>query len=337
MFKQLFNDMRDNYINTTIIINGVFHERISDFVPPVLKFTFYLLFLVPSIICAVLVLYYILSCRVFLRALNNHVLILLLIISLICQLTIYPWMLYFYYRQTPWPRSLSFCKIWGFIDWGLYVTQIILVAWTSIERHILVFHDKWILTKRRRFFIHYLPLAILPTYCCIFYFIVYFIPPCQNEVIISRTSCLDACLYANFIFNMWETIVHQILPNLIIVTFSLALLVRVVWHKHRMHQTIRWRKHRKLSIQLFSITLLYLIFSFPNTFLVFLYLCGFDYDQNDGFKKCAEFFSYFTILFIPFVCLFALPELRTRFKRFLQRRQRRRIANQILFTTTLRH
>ena len=311
------------------------HHKIINFIPPSVKFSLYLLFLIPSVICAIFILYNLLFYRTFSRALNNHVLILLLFISVICQVTIYPWMLYFYHTPTPWPRSLVFCMIWGFIDWGLYVTQIILVAWTSIERHILIFHDKWILTKRNRFLIHYLPLSLLLSYCLIFYMVAYFFPPCENHVDPYKIACVDVCLYGYYAFNMWETIVHQILPNLIIVFFSITLLLRVLWQKHRIHQPIQWRKHRKMTIQLFSITLIYLIFSFPNTLLVLMYLCGVSYDTDEGFKKCAEFFSYFTILFFPFVCLFSLPELRTRIRHILQRRQRRRV-DPMFFTTTNR-
>jgi hypothetical protein len=33
-----------------------------------------------------------------------------------------------------------------------YVIQGILFSWTIIERHILIFHDRWMITKKRRFF-----------------------------------------------------------------------------------------------------------------------------------------------------------------------------------------
>jgi hypothetical protein len=61
---------------------------------------------------------------------------------LICEVTDYPWLLYHYHHVGMWERSFTFCQIWGFIDWGLYITQTVIFAWATTERHILIFHDK---------------------------------------------------------------------------------------------------------------------------------------------------------------------------------------------------
>ena len=289
------------------------------------KFWLYLVFLIPSLVCSVFVLSYLLVHRTLRQCLNNHVLIILLIICLICQVTIYPWMLHFYLQHRQWPRTLGFCVVWGFIDWALYVTQVILFAWTSIERHILIFHDKWVSTRRKRFFVHYLPITLLLLYCLVFYGVVYFFPPCENIVYSDLTVCVFPCLYTVYSFTMWETIVNLILPNLVIVGFSIALLLRVLWRKHRIHQPIYSRKHRKMTIQLLSIALLYLIFSFPNTLFLLMNLCDLPYDPNGSLKRFAEFFSYYILLLFPFVCAFSLPELRSKVK-CLARRQAGTVA-----------
>lgn len=296
-----------------------------DFIAPMVKFWLFLVFLIPSIVCSVFVLTYLLVYQTLRRCLNNHVLIVLLVICLICQVTIYPWMLHFYRRREKWSRPLGFCIVWGFIDWGLYITQVVLFAWTSVERHILIFHDKWVSTSRKRFFVHYLPMALLLLYCLVYYSVVYFFSPCENTVDSYATVCARICLDSSYLLNMWETIVHQVIPNLSIIFFSIALLLRVLWRKHRIHQPIYCRKHRKMTIQLLSIALLYLIFSFPNTVLILMNLCGFQYDSDSRFKKCAEFFSYYILLLFPFVCAFSLPELRSKVKR-IARRQGRVVA-----------
>ncbi|CAF0931085.1 unnamed protein product [Rotaria sordida] len=285
--------------------------------PHVIKFWLYLVILIPSIICSLFVLYYLLFDRTLRRALNNHTIIVLIFVCLICQLTIYPWMLYFYKNDNHWYRTLTFCSIWGFIDWGLYITQAILFAWASIEGHIFIFHDRWVTTRKKRFYIHYLPLILLMLYCLLFYSIVYFIPFCKNFVHDYVSPCISVCSYDNHAFFLWETVVHQILPNLTIIIASITLLIRILRQKHRMRQRIQWRKHRKMTIQLLSISFLYLIFSFPNTIMILMYLCGLPYHIGYNVKIYAEFISYLVTLFFPFVCIVSLPELRKKIKRIL--------------------
>ena len=173
---------------------------------------FNLILLIPSIICSIFALYYLLFDRNLRNGLNNHVIILILIIGLICQLTDYPWLLYYYKHNGIWKRSLIFCEIWGYIDWGLYITQTILFAWTTIERHILIFHDKWLLTKRKRLFIHYIPPILIIFYCLIMYLIVYFFPSCENVVDYFYVTCIDACLFDSGIYSIYDTIIDEVLP-----------------------------------------------------------------------------------------------------------------------------
>jgi phosphatidylglycerophosphate synthase len=122
---------------------------------------------------------------------------------------------------------------------------------------------------------------------------------------------------------MWENIVNQMLPILIIIIFSIALILRVLLQKHRLHQPIQWRKHRKMTIQLLSISILYLIFSFPNTFMIFIDFCGLSYDKDSDVKQYAAFLSYLVILFFPFVCILSLPELQNKIRKILPLRRRR--------------
>jgi len=135
-----------------------------DIISSIGKFWLYLIFLIPSIICTLFVLYYLLFERTLRRSLNNHVIILLLLTVLFCELTQYPWMLYYFSYGNIWERPVAFCLIWGFIDCAVYALQLLLFAWATIERHILIYHDKWVLTKTKRFFVHYLPIIIIIIY-----------------------------------------------------------------------------------------------------------------------------------------------------------------------------
>ena len=291
------------------------------------RFWSYLIFLIPSILCSLFALYYLLFDRTLRNGLNNHVIIVILIIGLICEVTDYPWLLYYYQQEGMWERSLMFCQIWGYLDWGLYITQTVLFAWATIERHILIFHDSWLSTKKKRFFVHYLPLVMLLLYCLILYAVVYFFPPCQNALDYFYVTCADACLFDDGIFSVFDTIVDEVLPIFVIIIFSIALLLRVLWQKYRMRQPIQWRKQRKMTIQLLSISFLYLVLLFPFTLVDFMLVCGFPVEQIVNFRLYAMFLHYFMMLFLPFICVLSLPELRAKLITTLHlRRQARRIG-----------
>ena len=302
--------------------NGTSDEIISDNT----KFWVYLIFLIPSIICSLLFIIYIIYNRTVRHAVHNHVITVVLLIGLFYQVTLYPWMLYSYHYQGIWSRSLLFCTLWEFIDWGVYFTQTILVAWASIERHILVFHDRWVATKWKRFFVHYLSLITLFTYCLSFYIIVGFFPPCENLINDSNMACTDFCFAEIYGLYMWDLIFHQTLPNLIIFVFSIALIVRVLYRKYRIHRAIHWRKNRKMIIQLLSIASLYLIFAFPMTLMNLLYQFGLSYDTGVELYEYLLFFNYVMLLFLPMICLLSLPELHNKIKRFLHLQWHRQIG-----------
>jgi hypothetical protein len=289
------------------------------------RFWSYLIFLIPSIVCSLFVLYHLLFDRTLRHALNNHVIALVLIVVLICEVTDYPWLLHYYLYDGMWERSFTFCQIWGFIDWGLYIIQTVLFAWATFERHILIFHDRWLSTKKKRFFLHYLPPILLLLYCLIIYVIVYFFPPCQNALDYFYVTCFDACLFDAGFFSIYDTVVDEVLPVFLIVIFSIALLVRVLWQKYRIRQPIEWRKQRKMTIQLLSISFLYFVCLFPFTLVDFMLVCGFPVENIVNFREYALFLHFFMTLFFPFICILSLSELRKKFINTLYlRRQTRR-------------
>lgn len=284
------------------------------------RFWSYLCVLIPSFLCALFVLYNLLFDRSLRNSLHNHVIIVLVFISLTADVTIYPWMLYFHQKKGVWERSVMFCVIWGFLDWTLYVVHTMLFAWATIERHILIFHDRWLSTRRRRLFLHYLPLIVVPLYLLILYIVMYFFPNCENNVRPSYLLCIYPCLYDIRMISMWDFVVNQIIPILTIIVFSSALFVRVLRQRARMRRTIQWRKHRKMAIQLLSISFFYLIILFPYAVVYIVRLSGLTNTLVTDFRTYTAFLSYFVVLLFPFVCALSLPELQTKMKNFFQLR-----------------
>ncbi|CAF1178115.1 unnamed protein product [Adineta ricciae] len=260
------------------------------------------------------------------QALHNHVIIVLLFICFLADCTLYPWMLYFYQNRDRWDRSMIFCTIWGFLDWGLYVLHTMLFAWATVERHILIFHDRWISTRKSRLILHYFPLLFFPFYLFLFYFCVYFFPPCENYSDPSSPVCMWPCLYDSYALSMYDYVMEQILPTFTIVFCSISLLVRVLWQRVRMRQTIHWKKHRKMAIQVLSISCVYLLLLLPYAIIYILRYCvGLSYPLLIEFSTSTVFTSYFIILLFPFVSVISLPELQTRMRNLLHLRPARHI------------
>jgi len=297
--------------------------------PRRLRFWLLLIFDIPSIICSIFVLYHLLINRTSRYALHNHTVILLLIIALLFQLTDIPWYLHFICKGSVSPPIPARCLLWWLVDLGFYNTASIILAWTSIERHILVFHDRWVSTKRKRFFVHYLPLLILIFYLTIYYTIVIFFPPCQHTFIYTLPVCAASpCHLFHPILGLWEMGIHGCLSTILVAFFSIALLVRVIVHKRRRNRRFRWKIYRKMIIQLLSISALYLLLNFPIMLMSVARLCGFPPDIGVETQQITFFLTYWVMFLLPFVALCSLPGLRKKLYEmgFLKRQRRRTVT-----------
>jgi hypothetical protein len=126
---------------------------------------------------------------------------------------------------------------------------------------------------------------------------------------------------------MYDYAVEQFLPTFTIVICSVGLFVRVLWQKVRMRRTIHWRKHRKMTIQVLSISFVYLLLLLPYAIVYIVRVCGLSSPLISDFSTCTVFISYFIVLLFPFVCAFSLPELQTKVRNLFHLRQQR---NQII-------
>ena len=295
-------------------------ERAADATKMVSKqvqFWTYLIPYIPSVACACFALYHMLFHRGWRTNINNHVPILLLLIGMISQLTVYPWMFHWFLSDLEWERSPVFCSAWGLLDWGMYCTQTILFAWGSMERHILIFHDQWLKKKIHCFILHYLPLIIILLYCSIYYSIMYIFPPHPNTFDSTEMFCVDEYLLNETNLVFYDTIVHQIVPVFAIILFSVLLLARVIWWKAHLRQQNQWRRYRKMTIQLLSIAVLYFVFALPFSLYFVLVLVNVSSDVLDAWEINSNYLTYFPILFTPFVCLASSNQVRRQLKTFL--------------------
>ncbi|CAF1576497.1 unnamed protein product [Rotaria sp. Silwood1] len=302
-------------------------------IPRQIRFWIILLFCIPSVICSLFIFYQFIVHPRLRQALHNHVIALLLFINFIFQLTSILWSLNYYRLGNVWPENSFFCVTWAFIDEAFYITTAILFAWATIERHIFIFHDYLVSTKYKLIFFHYLPLAILPLYCICYSIIIVIFPPCENTYDYNQITCGNPiCYYEVPTVGMWDVIVNDIIPTIVIILCSIALLLRVFYQKYRIHQQIHWRRHRKMTIQVLSISALYLFIYFPNVLLEFIDLCGISEEADADFRLYAEFFENYGTLLLPFVCTISMSELRKQIKKIIPycRKQTRAVGPQRL-------
>ena len=295
-------------------------------IPVGIRFWLYLIPDTLSILCSLFVLYQLLFDRTLRQSLHNHVIILLVLIGLIYELTSVPLMLHYYCFGSAWILAASFPHLWTFIDYLCYAIQIIGFAWASMERHILIFHSRWLSTRKKRLFIHYLPMVAILVYCFIYYFTLILFPFCEKFIIPSPFNGVPiACILLHPITLTYDTVSHQIIPTIIIITFSLALLIRVLRQRSTLNRAIEWRKQRKMTIQLLSISILYLLFMGPRTLLQLCLFVGLrTYRVIMAYLHSAFFANYIIFLF-PFVCCGSMPELGKKLKKLFCCQNRRQV------------
>ncbi|CAF0816568.1 unnamed protein product [Adineta ricciae] len=288
-----------------------------------------------SLPCCLFALYHLLFNRNLREALNNHLIIVLLLIDLIIESIDFPLIIHYYQLNGNWQVTRPFSKLWSYSNFGFFPTQTIVFAWCTIERHIFIFHNQWFLTKRKRILLHYIPLIIIPLYCLIYYAISIFYTYSICEYIDIQSTVLGLylpCFILNPIHFKIDLILHQIIPILIIIISTLALFFRFLRQRIHMKQSIQWKKQRRLIIQVLSIFIVFGIFQFPWTILQLCNLFGLSLNSLQIIQNFMFFFGCYVVFLFPFVCLGTIPEIGKKIQILLFYNQNRRVRpNQVSY------
>ena len=269
-----------------------------------LQFWLLLSFTVPSLICSLIIIYRYLSTRTIRHAFHHHSILLIIFTNVLIILTDVSWMMDNHRRLGQvWSSTSTFCLIWWLLDDGLYSIQTGIIAWASIERHIIIFHSGYFATSRQRLIYHYLPPILIIIYLFGFYFVVLLLIPCQNIYFFDEIECGSSPCYLEInILSIWDTIVNSFIPTLLIAIFNITLFYRIIAQKQRLRQPIQWKKHRRMSIQLLSLSGVYLFLNLPLTIIYFLEAIN-KFDSSVGYTEQLLIFlmTYGVTLSLPFV------------------------------------
>ena len=310
--------------NTTTYNFGT--DPFVELVPVPIRFWLMLFIAVPSFFLTLFLLYYLISDRDLRLALHNHVTIILLIFTFIYEIIDIPLNLIYFKTNTIWPSHPAICLIMWMIQFGLYNTCEILVAWASFERHILIFYQQLINTRIKRIFFHYLPIISILMYTTIFYTKVILFSNCQNRFDYNSPVCGGfPCYQTDPFLAMVDIILHTVIPTISIGFFSLTLFLRVIIQKQTLGRQVEWRRYRKMFIQLILLSSLHFTINFP----LVLFVVDFKIFHSLRFIEIQSVFffvTYFLLLLQPFVILHSIPDIGKKLKKFIPKWQRTTIV-----------
>ena len=111
------------------------------------KFFSFVLLEGPSIWISINILYKFCRHRQHRSRLSNHFIIALIVVSLMDTTIEMPIVLHYLRLGRVEPSKYGLCLFWFWLCYSLQNVNVFLMTWTSIERHILIFHSNWIQTR----------------------------------------------------------------------------------------------------------------------------------------------------------------------------------------------
>jgi hypothetical protein len=285
------------------------------YLPRSVRFWIMLLLNIPSTICSLILIPYIIINPTQRRALHTHTILAIMIVEVPIQLLDINFYLVFYRTGSIQPATPIMCLIWWFIDIGLLTGGCMLICWLSIERHILIFHGTWVANRRGRILFHYLPLIGLSTYILLFYIIAIFILPCENTYIYTLQACgSPPCYQTYYILAMWEFVVHNGVSIILEGICSTALLIRVQLQKRRLHQSNQWSKQRRMIIQLSLVSSINICVVFPFYVLIVASIFGLSTPDAAVAQLYFSFFANLNAFLFPVISFYQFPDLHQKIK-----------------------
>jgi hypothetical protein len=246
------------------------------------------------------------------KALRNHIILLLVMISLINTTLDLPFTINSYRLGYDYPRTASFCLWWYWIDYTLIVNSILLMTLASVQRHVLIFHSHWLTSSRTRHLVHFFPMIFCTLYPSLFYFCIIVVHQCTSAVDSTSDYCSEPCYASHPILFNIDWILNTACPLLTALIANIILIVRVIRSLKRTHrqQSLTWKRQRKLTVHILSLSSLYIFGWMPATFISVLQSFALPTLLDDvPALDQLHYITYFVCPLQPFVCFLGIPEL----------------------------
>lgn len=284
-----------------------------------IKLGFFITLTPPALICNCILVYYLIADRTLRRTLHYHSVLALLLLSLLTNLIEVPRIIHYLHIGVVLPQNSTNCLIWQWCDYTLFSAVNLMILWISIERNLVIFYSRLYRSARFRFLFHYLPIISIIVYLIIFYIVVIFIYSCDAKFDFKQPLCGFPCYTTHSKISAYDIIVHSWIPLCLGVIIDVGLAIRVIYRKRvGLQRGAQWRKHRKMIIQLFAISSLYLICQIPFVTVAFIQLFVV-IPQSIAYVHIVYFYYLFWLLtlLLPFVCIVCMSEVVTKMKNSL--------------------
>lgn len=283
-----------------------------------------------GICSSVFVLNHLFQKKIYRQALHNHCTILIVALNLFYQTFDIPMHMIYFSLGSVHPRSESFCLIWWFIDYSIFFIVVLLVLFSSIEKHLLIFHSNIFISRTKRLLFHYCPLILIVVSILTFYISFSFSLRCQNSFDYKLSLCgISGCYTFVPLFSLIERLTFSIIPSFLILLVNVGLLIRVIYKKRRLKRTSQWRKQMKMLVHILAVSSLYLCFDIPLSILLLIRLFFLSH-WGESILQTIFFLTYLPVFLLPVVCIFSLPEITTKLKIFEFQRRMTRTQTQSL-------
>ncbi|CAF3616706.1 unnamed protein product [Adineta steineri] len=241
------------------------------------------------------------------KTINYHVIYLLLCTSFLFVTLGLSLSQIYMFTSYVYPSDDRFCSLWNWFHHSINIINLFFMAFLSIERNILIFHSHILRTKRAKILFHYCPILFCLLFPPLFYIGAIFLYPCTNHYDYTKLLCTSPCYFNNKYWANIDLYFNNYIPLFIIPIFCGKLYINVILQRRRLQQQRgKWRRDRKMILQLWIVSTLYLCMWMPLqiTTIVCLY-------WNSSFLLQAQIdymylFPYFIHIIYPFILLFLL-------------------------------
>lgn len=304
-----------------MITNEYIHE---------IKLAIVLILQIPAILLSLVLFTFFILHHVHLRKLQNQAMLILLIVNF-SQLTLnIPLFANFLRLHRVSPATGAYCRWWLFIEFTLDTENVFLVAVISLQRHALIFHSHAMRIRFNRYVYYYTPLALAIIYPIVFYSTAVLFYPCdEQQWNFALNTCGDTTCYLsnNQPLATYDWVVNTGVPIGVLVLANVALIGRVMRQKccGRLagQQNVSWTKQRRMTLQLLSISCLYL-FTWTPTVVVGIMQ---QINRSDHLYTIKEVYlsdlTYLICMLVPWLSIGLIPDFSRWIFRSCQRQNQR--------------
>ncbi|CAF1094624.1 unnamed protein product [Adineta steineri] len=285
-----------------------------------ITFGFLIALILPSVASSCFVFYRVTQNKEIFKKLSNQLIFCLFLIYFIQAILDLPLTIKFLHRGEVAIPNYTFCTYWFTLMSTLNMCTMYLNAYLSIERYLLVFHNKFLLKYKN--ILHYIPMFLILIISVVFVFSFSVLYPCQTQFNYNAIVCGSVCSILIRDFGLFVWILTFVAPLFVIIFSNGFILTRVILHKRRMLQKNIWQKNKGMVLQLLSVTGMLYISWLPVSITTVIYTAHSTpliREIHDNWLTLG--LIYIPVLSSPLTTSFAIPELRNDIRVWLNRRR----------------